>query len=54
MQNRVKSWLAEQQILTNHKELLGDLPNKWEKLGSIALIPQFSLENKHWQNVLET
>ena len=53
MQNRIKSWLTEQQIFTNHDELLGDLPNKWEKLGSIALIPQFSLENKYWQNVLE-
>ena len=53
MQDRVKSWLIEQQILANHNELLDDLPNKWEKLGSIALIPQFSLENKHWQNVLE-
>ena len=53
MQNRVKSWLTEQQIFTNHDELLDDLPNKWEKLGSIALIPQYSLENKHWQNVLE-
>ena len=53
MQNKIKTWLINQQIFTNHDELLGDLPHKWEKLGDIALIPQFSLENKYWRNVLE-
>ena len=49
MQNKIKTWLINQQIFTNHDELLGDL--QMGKVGDIALIPQFSLENKYWRNV---
>lgn len=53
MQDKIKSWLLRQQISKHHDELLENLPNKWEKLGSIALIPQFALSNNYWQNVLD-
>ena len=40
--------LEEEKIV----ELIGDLPNRWEKFDNIALIPNSSFRKEHWEPII--
>ena len=40
--------LEEEKIV----ELIGDLPNRWEKFDDIALIPNSSFRKEHWKPII--
>ena len=40
--------LEEEKIV----ELIGDLPNRWEKFDDIALIPNSSFRKEHWEPII--